>query len=86
MQKTKWLAGAAVAALMANPAMAQDFTVWGIQTFNPDADVYIGEQVEAFGEENGVDAEYVVVPANVLNENLAAAFEGGAPPDAFMTV
>ncbi len=86
MQKTKWLAGAAVVALMGSPAFAQDFTVWGIQTFNPAADEYIGEQVEAFGEENGVDAEYVVVPANVLNENLAAAFEGGAPPDAFMTV
>ena len=25
-------------------------------------------------------------PANVLNERLAAAFEAGAPPDAFMQV
>ena len=32
----------------------------------------------------GIDAEYVVVPANVLNQRLAAAFEAHTPPDAFM--
>src|ERR671919_776992 len=77
---------ASAAILLSGPAFAADFNVWGIQTFNPDADRYIGELVSEFGEANGIEAEYVVVPANVLNERLAAAFEGGAPPDVFMTV
>jgi multiple sugar transport system substrate-binding protein len=77
---------ASAAILLSGTAFAGDFNVWGIQTFNPEADRYIGELVSEFGEANGVEAEYVVVPANVLNERLAAAFEGGAPPDVFMTV
>jgi multiple sugar transport system substrate-binding protein len=72
--------------LLAGTALAADFNVWGIQTFNPEADRYIGEQVAAFGKSKGINAEYSVVPANVLNERLAAAFEGKAPPDVFMTV
>jgi multiple sugar transport system substrate-binding protein len=74
------LAGAAAT------ADAAAFNVWGIQTFNPEADRYIGEEVKKFGQARGIDAEYVVVPANVLYERLAAAFEGGAPPDVFMVV
>ena len=39
-----------------------------------------------YGKSKNISAEYVVVPANVLNEKLAAAFAAGAPPDAFMNV
>jgi multiple sugar transport system substrate-binding protein len=74
------------ALLMAGTAYAQDLTIWGLQAFNEAADQYIGETVKAFGAERGINAEYVVVPANVLNERLAAAFEGGSPPDVFMQV
>ena len=70
---------------LARTGHAADLTVWGLQAFNPQADAYIGELVEEYGKAKGIDAEYVVVPANVLNERLAAAFEAGAPPDAFMT-
>jgi multiple sugar transport system substrate-binding protein len=42
--------------------------------------------VKEYGKARGIDAEYVVVPATVLNDRLAAAFQGGAPPDAFMQV
>ncbi len=74
------------AMVLAGAAQAQDLTIWGLQAFNEAADQYIGETVKAFGAERGINAEYVVVPANVLNERLAAAFEGGQPPDVFMQV
>lgn len=67
-------------------ARAADLTVWGIQAFNQKADAYIADLVLEFGKTKGIDAEYVVVPASVLNDRLAAAFQGGAPPDAFMQV
>ncbi|MGN6487154.1 MAG: ABC transporter substrate-binding protein [Devosia sp.] len=74
------------ALLMSGTAYAQDLTIWGLQAFNEAADQYIADTVKAFGAERGINAEYVVVPANVLNERLAAAFEGGSPPDVFMQV
>ncbi len=81
--RTVLLAGAALLA-GAGIAQAADLSVWGLQTFNTDADEYIGQMVKAFGKAQGIDAEYVVVPANVLNQRLAAAFEAHTPPDAFM--
>jgi multiple sugar transport system substrate-binding protein len=79
---------ASVAALMlaAGAARAADLTVWGLQTFNQDADAYLGEMVKDFGKAKGINAEYVVVPATVINDRLAASFQGGAPPDAYMQV
>lgn len=75
-----------VAALaLSSGAWAADLSVWGLQAFNQQADALIGELVKEYGKTKGIDAEYVVVPANVLNERLAAAFEAGTPPDAFMT-
>ena len=74
------------AVMLAGAVQAQDLTIWGLQAFNEEADAYIGETVKAFAAERGINAEYVVVPANVLNERLAAAFEGGSPPDVFMQV
>lgn len=65
---------------------AQDLRIWGLQAFNTKADALIGEMVKQFGRERGITAEYVVVPANVLDERLAAAFEGRAAPDVFMQV
>jgi multiple sugar transport system substrate-binding protein len=40
--------------------------------------------VTEFGRANKIDAQYVVVPANVLTQRLAAAFEAHTPPDVFM--
>jgi multiple sugar transport system substrate-binding protein len=83
------LAGATTAialALAAASAQAADFTVWGLQAFNPQADALIGKMVQEFGQKNGIDAEYVVVPANVLNERLASAIEAKTLPDVFMTI
>ncbi len=79
------LAGFA-AVLSAGSARAADLTVWGLQAFNQNADAYIGQMVKDFGKSRNIDAQYVVVPATVLNDRLAAAFEGNAPPDAYMQV
>ncbi|MBI1776858.1 MAG: sugar ABC transporter substrate-binding protein [Proteobacteria bacterium] len=86
MKRTCIIAVALTMLVGAGAARAADLSVWGLQAFNQQADAYIGELVKAFGKSKGVDAEYVVVPANVLNQRLAAAFEGNAPPDAFMQV
>jgi multiple sugar transport system substrate-binding protein len=80
------LASVATACLLFGTAVARaaDLTMWGLQTFNTAADEYLGQMVKDFGKQAGIDAEYVVVPANVLNQRLAAAFEAHTPPDAFM--
>ena len=77
---------ASVVSVWSLGAHAADLTVWGIQAFNQKADAYIGELVKQFGKSKGIDAEYVVVPATVMNDRLAASFQGGNPPDAFMQV
>ena len=80
-------AAAGVALLLgAATAQAADLTVWGLQTFNQDADEYLGKMVSDFGKSKGINAEYVVVPATVINDRLAASFQGNAPPDAYMQV
>lgn len=79
-------AAALAAAFVSGAARAADLTVWGLQAFNQAADQYIGQMVEEFGRSRGISAEYVVVPATVLNDRLAAAYQGGAPPDAYMQV
>jgi len=82
----KFLLGAVLAMALPVGVRAADLTVWGLQAFNQAADQYIGELVQAFGKTKGIDAQYVVVPASVLNDRLAAAFQGNAPPDVFMQV
>ncbi|CAN5328132.1 hypothetical protein BH10PSE9_BH10PSE9_04130 [soil metagenome] len=85
-RKLAGLLGSAAVALWLGQAHAADLNVWGLQAFNPEADAYIGELVKEYGKSKNISAEYVVVPANVLNEKLAAAFAAGSPPDAFMNV
>lgn len=80
------LATVAMAALGSGVAHAADLTVWGLQAFNQAADEYIGQLVRDFGKSKNIDAVYVVVPASVINDRLAAAFQGNAPPDAYMQV
>jgi len=86
MRLRNFLATAAVSSLMAATAQAQDLTIWGLPAFNEAGDAAMAELAASFGRENGLEVEYSVVPANVLNERLAAAFEGGSPPDVFMQV
>ncbi|AJY44928.1 ABC transporter substrate-binding protein [Martelella endophytica] len=80
--KQTLLASAVV--LTAAGAQAQELNIWGLQAFNQQADALIGQMAEEFGEEKGIDVNYVIVPANVLTQRLASAFEGQSSPDAFM--
>ena len=80
-----WRGGRGIAG-RSERARAADLTVWGLQAFNQAADEYIGQMVKDYGKSKGIDAEYVVVPATVMNDRLAASFQGNAPPDAFMQV
>jgi multiple sugar transport system substrate-binding protein len=82
----KFLLAAVFSAALPAVSHAADLTVWGLQAFNQAADQYIGQLVKDYGKSKGIDAEYVVVPASVLNDRLAAAFQGNAPPDVFMQV
>jgi multiple sugar transport system substrate-binding protein len=86
MSRRMILAAALAVTLASGQARAADLTVWGLQAFNQGADAYIGQMVKDFGKSRNIDAEYVVVPASVLNDRLAAAFQGNAPPDAYMQV
>jgi len=86
MRKLGLTVVALAAALSAGTARAADLTVWGFQAFNQAADEYIAQMVKEFGAAKHINAEYVVVPANVMNERLAASFQGGAPPGAYMQV
>lgn len=65
---------------------ADKLEIWGLQAFNTEGDEYIANLVKQFGEEHGIEAEYTVVTANILDEKLAAAFEAGTPPDLWMQV
>jgi multiple sugar transport system substrate-binding protein len=86
MRRLLMLGAALACAGLSLAAQAADLNVWGIQTFNPDGDRYIADMVAQFGKAHGITAEYSVIPANVLDERLAAAFAGGTPPDVFMQV
>lgn len=68
------------------PASAKELTIWAIQAFNQQADEMITQMAQDFGKEHGVTVEYSIVPANVLNERLAAAIQGNAMPDVFMNI
>ena len=85
-----FLKGAAVVtgAAMARPALAAappgKLSAWGIQTFTPEGDKLIGEQMQEFGKLRGVPVEYVVVPYAEMPRKLTAAIEAKAPPDLVM--
>ncbi len=86
MKKLK-LALLTSAAIAMSPAVqAQDLTIWALQAFNQEADDLITQLAREFGEERGITVEYTVVPANVLDQRLAAAIQGNALPDVFMQV
>ena len=85
--RLKTITSAAVAALVAGaPLSAQELTIWGIPAFNEAGDAALAAMVQDFAAEAGIEATYSVVPANVLDQRLAAAFEGDAAPDVFMQV
>ena len=83
----KPVAGAPTAA--AQPAAAAKstgtkLTVWGWQSFTPEGDKALGDQMQEWGSANRTDIEYVVVENAQFTQKLAAAVEGKAAPDITM--
>ncbi len=80
---------AALAPLAAARAAAQDgscdrLTVWGIVSFTEEGDALLGEQMQQWGEENGIEVEYVALPGSDYATRLATAVEAGSTPDVAM--
>ncbi len=59
-------------------------TIWGWQSFTPEGDQALGDQMKQWGSANGTDVEYVVVENSQFPQKLAAAVEAKAPPDIVM--
>src|SRR5215471_16200809 len=59
-------------------------TVWGWQSFTPDGDKLLGDQIQQWGAANNTQVEYVVVENAQFPQKLAAAIEAKAPPDVVM--
>ena len=59
-------------------------TVWGWQSFTPEGDKALGDQMQQWGLANNTQVEYVVVENSQFPQKLAAAVEAKAPPDVVM--
>ena len=59
-------------------------TIWGWQSFTPEGDKALGDQMKEWGAANKTDVEYVVVENAQFPQKLAAAIEAKAPPDVVM--
>jgi multiple sugar transport system substrate-binding protein len=59
-------------------------TAWGWQSFTPAGDKTLGDQMQAWGQANNTQVEYVVVENSQFPQKLAAAIEAKAPPDVVM--
>ena len=59
-------------------------TVWGWQSFTPEGDKALGDQMKEWGGANGTEVEYVVVENAQFPQKLAAAVEARAAPDITM--
>src|SRR5919199_1027130 len=59
-------------------------TVWGWQSFTPEGDRALGDQMKEWGQANKTEVEYVVVENSQFMQKLAAAVEAKAAPDVYM--
>jgi multiple sugar transport system substrate-binding protein len=67
------------------PAVIQSggkITYWGGLIFSDAANAMVEERVTAWGEENGVETETVMINQNETNQKVSAAVESGTMPDA----
>ena len=78
-------AASPTAAAAAKPAAGSGkLVIWGYQSFTPEGDKLLGEQMQQFGKDNNQQVEYVPVENAVFPQKLAAAVEAKAPPDVDM--
>lgn len=67
------------------PAVIQSstkFTYWGGLIFSDEANTMLVEEIGKWGEENGLDAEVVMINQNETNQKVSAAVESDTMPDA----
>ena len=77
-------AAAAPAAAGGAKSNGTKLTIWGWQSFTPEGDKALGDQMQAWGAANNTQVEYVVVENAQFPQKLAAAVEAKAPPDVVM--
>lgn len=80
-------AAAALSGPRVTPARAQScekITAWGVVSFNEAGDAMLGEQMATWGQENGIEVEYVALPGSDYTTRVATAVEAGAVPDVVM--
>src|SRR3954469_17485125 len=61
-----------------------ELSIWGWQSFTPEGDKALGDQMKEWGTANKTDVEYVVVENAQFPQKLAAAIEAKATPDVVM--
>jgi len=76
--------GTAPAPAAAGKSNGTKLTIWGYQSFTPEGDKVLGDQMKEWGSANRTDVEYVVVENAQFPQKLAAAIEAKAPPDVVM--
>ena len=77
-------AAPAAAGAAATKSNGMKLTIWGYQSFTPEGDKALGDQMKEWGSANKTDVEYVVVENAQFPQKLAAAIEAKAPPDVVM--
>jgi len=77
-------AGTTPAASSSGKSNGSKLTIWGWQSFTPEGDKALGDQMQAWGAANNTQVEYVVVENSQFPQKLAAAVEAKAPPDVVM--
>jgi multiple sugar transport system substrate-binding protein len=77
-------AGTTPAPAAAAKSNGSKLTIWGWQSFTPEGDKALGDQMTAWGAANNTQVEYVVVENAQFPQKLAAAIEAKAPPDVVM--
>ena len=63
--------------------MSGSLTYWGGLIFSDEANALLEETINAWGEENGVDTEVVMINQNETVQRVSAAVESDTMPDAF---
>jgi multiple sugar transport system substrate-binding protein len=78
-------APATTAAATAKPSAGTGkLTVWGQQSFTPEGDAMLGQQMQEFAKANNQQVEYVIVENAQVSQKLAAAIEAKATSDVQM--
>ena len=61
-------------------------TAWGVVSFTEEGDALLGQQMQEWGKQNGVEVEYVALPGSDYATRLATAVEAGSVPDVVMMI